>query len=88
MKTQEFVKALATEAGVTQKVAKGHLDAFKTVVVNELSQGGSVELQGFVAFTTSEVAERTARNPKTEEPVVVPAHTKARAKLSKKISKF
>nr|DAM04568.1 MAG TPA: DNA binding protein [Caudoviricetes sp.] len=88
MKTQEFVKALATESGVTQKVARENLDAFKAVVVSELKKGGSVELQGFVSFTTHEVEEREAFNPKTKEPVTVPAHTKARATLSKTLRKI
>lgn len=87
MKTAEVVKALATKAGSTQKEAKAHLDAFKAVVTEELAKGGSVELQGFVSFTTHEVAEREAFNPKTKEPVTVPAYTKARAKLSEKLRK-
>lgn len=88
MKTQELVKAVALKTGGTQKDAKAHIDAIKEVVSDELAQGGSVELKGFVAFTTAPVAERTARNPKTGEDVTVPAHTKARASLSKSLRKF
>jgi DNA-binding protein HU-beta len=88
MMTQDVVKAMAEVTGGTQKDAKAHLEAFKTVVVEALKRGEDVELRGFVTFTSQEVAEGTARNPRTGEEVVVPAHRKAKATLAKKLRKF
>jgi len=88
MLTQETVKALAEKTGTTQKVAREHLDAFKEVVVESLQSGEGVDLKGFVTFSTKEVAERTAKNPKTKEDVVVPAHRKATASLAKSLRKI
>lgn len=88
MLTQETVKALAEKTGTTQKVAREHLDAFKEVVVESLESGEGVDLKGFVKFETKEVAERTAKNPKTGEAVLVPAHRKASASLAKSLRKI
>ncbi|KEK23960.1 HU family DNA-binding protein [Bacillus gaemokensis] len=76
------------EIEASQKVVKAHVDALETVVVNALKAGEDVKLKGFVDFTTKEVEARTAKNPKTGEPVEVPAHRKATATLSKTIRKF
>ena len=88
MLTQETVKAIAGKTGSTQKEAKAFLDAFKEVVVGELSVGGSVELKGFVTFETKAVAEREAKNPQDGSPVTVAAHTKASASLAPSLRKF
>ncbi len=46
-------------------------------------RGGSLMMQGFGSFKTVHVPERTHRNPKTNAPVVVPAHDKITFKASK-----
>lgn len=88
MFTYDVVKAMAEVTGGTQKDAKVHLDALKTVVVEALKRGEDVELRGFVNFTSRKVEEGTARNPRTGEEVVVPAHRKAKASLAKKLRKL
>lgn len=88
MLTQDVVKAIAEITGGTQKDAKAHLDAFRDVVVEALGRGEEVALKGFVSFETKAVAERTAKNPQTQEEVTVPAHTKASASLAKSLRKI
>lgn len=88
MLTQDVVKAMAEITGGTQKDAKAHLEAFRTVVVDALGRGEEVALKGFVTFATKEVAEGTARNPQNGEEVAVPAHRKASAKLAPSLRKF
>lgn len=82
MLTKDLVRAIAEITGGTQKDAKMHLDATLEAIVRGLREEGSVELKGFGKFVTKEVEERTAKNPKTGEDVLVPAHRKVSAKLS------
>lgn len=88
MNKPEFITAVATEAGVNKKQTKAVVDAMKTVVVEALERGEDVKLLGFVDFTSKTVEEATGRNPQTGESVVVPAHRKAKASLSKSLRKF
>lgn len=49
------------------------VDIFFEEIAARLAEGGRVELRGFGAFSTRERQARTGRNPRTGEPVEVPA---------------
>ena len=49
------------------------VDIFFEEIAQRLAEGGRVELRGFGAFSTREREARTGRNPRTGEPVDVPA---------------
>ncbi len=49
------------------------VDIFFEEIARRLAEGGRVELRGFGAFSTRERDARTGRNPRTGEPVDVPA---------------
>ena len=49
------------------------VDIFFDAVTERLADGGRVELRGFGAFSTREREARQGRNPRTGEPVEVPA---------------
>ena len=49
------------------------VDIFFEEIAQRLAEGGRVELRGFGAFSTRERDARTGRNPRTGEPVDVPA---------------
>ena len=49
------------------------VDIFFDEIAARLADGGRVELRGFGAFSTRERDARTGRNPRTGEPVEVPA---------------
>ena len=42
-------------------------------IEDELSAGGKVQLVGFGTFSVKDRAERTGRNPQTQEPITIPA---------------
>ena len=54
------------------------IKAFEEAIMRSLSQGGEVRIAGFGTFKTSARSARTSRNPRTGEPVEVPARTAAR----------
>ncbi len=69
----ELVNRLAQKQGISKKDAD---IATKTVfrdIVNELSNGGKVELRGFGSFTIRNRSPRKGRNPKTCKIVAVPS---------------
>lgn len=49
------------------------VDIFFDAITERLADGGRVELRGFGAFSTREREARQGRNPRTGEPVDVPA---------------
>ncbi|MHA6332281.1 MAG: integration host factor subunit beta [Erythrobacter sp.] len=49
------------------------VDIFFEEITQRLAEGGRVELRGFGAFSTREREARQGRNPRTGEPVDVPA---------------
>ena len=49
------------------------VDIFFEEISSRLAEGGRVELRGFGAFSTRERDARKGRNPRTGEPVDVPA---------------
>ena len=49
------------------------VDVFFDEIAQRLAEGGRVELRGFGAFSTREREARQGRNPRTGDPVDVPA---------------
>ncbi len=61
------------------------VDIFFEEIAQRLAEGGRVELRGFGAFSTREREARTGRNPRTGEPVDVPAKQVAYFKPGKEM---
>ena len=63
------------------------VDVFFDEIAQRLAEGGRVELRGFGAFSTRDREARTGRNPRTGEPVAVPAKRVPYFKAGKEIRK-
>ena len=91
MNKAELVKAMSDETGLSQKDAERALNSFINQVSNALEQKDKVQLVGFGTFETRERAERTGRNPQTNEEIKIPASTvpafKAGKALKEKVNK-
>ncbi|WP_414571196.1 HU family DNA-binding protein [Nostoc sp. CCY 9925] len=73
MNKGELVDAVAAKANVTKKQADEVISAFLSVVTEAVANGEKVTLIGFGSFERRERAEREGRNPKTNEPMTIPA---------------
>ena len=73
MNKTELIAAMADQDGISKKDAEKALKAFTDVVADELKKGEKVQLVGFGYFEVKSRAARTGRNPKTKEPVEIPA---------------
>lgn len=75
---EELIKVMREACGETTTKA-GMERAFKalfTKIGDEMVEGRSVTIQKFGTFSTIETKERTGRNPRTNEPLTIPAGRK------------
>ncbi|AVH64116.1 DNA-binding protein [Nostoc sp. 'Peltigera membranacea cyanobiont' 213] len=73
MNKGELVDAVAAKANVTKKQADEVISAFLSVVTEAVANGEKVTLIGFGSFERRDRSEREGRNPKTNEPMTIPA---------------
>lgn len=74
MNRSELIIRLAGHfPNLTQKDAQIAVDLMLTALTEALSQGRRAEIRGFGSFTVHYRPAKVARNPKTGEPVPVPA---------------
>ena len=73
MNKSELVNAMSKKSRLSKKDCESALDAFLATIGDALKSGEKVQLLGFGAFEVKDRAARTARNPRTNEPVIIPA---------------
>ena len=73
MTKTELIDAVAQKTGQTKKITEQVVGATFDAIAEELAGGGKVQVIGFGAFEVKNRAERTGRNPKTKEAIVIPA---------------
>ena len=73
MKKQDFIKAVANAAWVSQDAAARVLTSMIETVTDELKWGREVNITGFGAFKVSKRAARNGVNPRTGEKIKIPA---------------
>ena len=83
MNKSELIQAIADEAELSKHDAAEFVDAFISVVTQELKDGNDVTLVGFGVFHVSERAERQGRNPQTGETLTIPTTKKPRFRPGK-----
>lgn len=83
MNKTELIEALVNKAGVEKQSVKKVIDAYVDVVTQQLSQKDEVAIVGFGTLIPWEQDTRLARNPKTGEPVQIPARTTVKFKPGK-----
>lgn len=73
MNKVELVAAVSQKAGFSKKDAEKAVSAVLDAVVESVSSGDKVQLVGFGTFEIRSREERTGRNPRTKESIVIPA---------------
>lgn len=91
MNKSELIASMAEKANLTKKDAELALKSFIESVEETLEKGDKVQLVGFGTFETRERAAREGRNPRTKEPIKIPASTvpvfKAGKEFKEKVNK-
>ena len=73
MKKADFIKAVAKQAGTTQKTADAVVAGALEVIRDALKKGESVAFLKFGTFKISKRAARKGRNPQTGKEIQIPA---------------
>lgn len=73
MNKGELIDAVAEKAGITKKQADAVLTAATETIIEAVANGDKVTLVGFGSFERRSRSERTGRNPKTGEEMLIPA---------------
>lgn len=73
MNKLDIVKVVAEESGLTQKEVTGVVDSVIATIIAELRKGHEVNIAGFGKFVVKKRAARTSINPRTKQPISVPA---------------
>ncbi len=73
MTKEELIAKMSVSAGVTKVAAGIALNTFTDAVTLTLKKGKRVSLVNFGTFTVGKRRARTGRNPRTGEPLRIPA---------------
>ena len=86
MNKAELVDIVAADAGTTKKDAEQIINMMMETIIKTVSGGDKVTLVGFGTFEARNRKARLGRNPKTNEPLNIPAKRVAGFKVGKEFS--
>jgi DNA-binding protein HU-beta len=85
MNKHELVVKMAKDSGVTARQAEKALKTFFSAIEESLRKDGRVRFIGFGTFYVAERKARAGRNPRTGEPIKIPAKKVVRFRASKRL---
>lgn len=87
MNKNELVEAIALSTEITKTDVDKVVTSLTEVITDELEKGDSVSLKGFGTFEVRSRSERTGRNPRTGETLIIPASKVPAFKVSSALKK-
>jgi len=88
MTKADIVDVISTATGITKVETEAVVKGFLDTVIDAMKRGETIELRGFGSFKVVKRAQRVARNPKTNEEVIVPEQYVPMLKVSKDFKKI
>ncbi len=85
MNKSELIDAIAKGADLPKTKAQEALEATTAAIKGSLEGGNDVRLVGFGTFSVSNRAATTGRNPRTGEPIKIPASKRPTFKAGKEL---
>ena len=79
----DIISSVAAEVDMPQAKIDAVIKAFESTIARHIGSGDEVRMAGFGTFKTTARSARTSRNPRTGEPVDVPARTAPSFKAGK-----
>ena len=83
MNKQDLVSQVASKADISKSKAAQAVDAVIDTIKGSLKKGDDVRLVGFGTFSVANRAATTGRNPRTGEPIKIPASKQPKFKAGK-----
>ncbi len=85
MNKQDLVASVAAKADISKSKAAEAVDAVIASIKGSLKKGDDVRLVGFGTFSVAKRAATTGRNPRTGEPIKIPASKQPKFKAGKEL---
>lgn len=82
MNKSQLISAVAEQTAVSKNDVKKVFDSLFELAEKQLQDGDKVVISGFGVFSTAQVSERTGRNPRTGEKVLIPSRRVVRFRSS------
>ena len=83
MNKNDLIDSIASGSGLSKADSGRALEAFIGAVTSSLRGGGNVKITGFGTFSVSHRAATTGRNPRTGEPIQIPASRRPKFTVGK-----
>lgn len=83
MNKNELIGAVAENSGLSRSDATKAVESVFDAITTTLSKGDEVRLVGFGTFSISKRKASVGRNPRTREPMKIPASTQPKFKAGK-----
>jgi DNA-binding protein HU-beta len=83
MTKDELVEKIANDAAISKKEAAAALAAVTSGISDAMASGSGVTISGFGAFSVTQRAARTGRNPRTGEAIQIAASRGVKFKAGK-----
>ena len=74
MTKADIVKKIAGKTGIDSKVVLQTIEAFMTIVKEQMANEENIYLRGFGSFIIKQRAAKTARNISRNTTLIIPAH--------------
>ncbi len=87
MTKADIVDIVSNSTGITKVETEAVINGFLDTVIDAMKSGETIELRGFGSFKVVKRAQRVARNPKTNQEVIVPEQHVPVLKVSKEFKK-
>jgi len=85
MNKQEFITYIATQHDCTKVEAEKSIDIFTSSIIGAMGENNDVLIQGFGHFSTTKIAARSGRNPRTGEALQLKAYNQPKFKVGQKL---
>jgi DNA-binding protein HU-beta len=83
MNKNELIGTVAETSGLSRSDATKAVEGVFDAITSTLSKGDEVRLVGFGTFSVSKRKASVGRNPRTREPMKIPASTQPKFKAGK-----
>ncbi len=83
MNKNDLIAAVASSTGMSKTDASDAVESVFSTISGELGKGNEVRLVGFGTFSVSQRKASQGRNPRTGEPIQIPATKQPKFKAGK-----
>jgi len=85
MNKNDLIDQVADQTGVAKKDVDASITSMFDVIADAVSKGEEVQVKGWIKFERKDTPARKGHNPRTNQPIDIPAGTATRVKILSKL---